>query len=355
MAAKTTSAAKRLLRLFALICLLAVCAAAAVFALWYQDNRRANFTSFAEVYIYPGTDASSALEQIASKAGVKNRRSLVRSFEKKQVDSFITPGHYSIQPSHSSVYVARMLNNGWQTPVRLTLEGNLRLKSGIASKISSQLLVDSLEVIRALEDEKLLSGYGFTPRDVFSLLVPATYQIYWTATMEDFLDIQKKAYDSFWTSANDAKAAALGLSRKQVSILASIVKGETNYVPEMPKIAGVYLNRLEKGMLLQADPTVAFCFDYKPTRILNKHLRVDSPYNTYIHPGLPPGPICVPTKDALEAVLNPDYGSPVRGQGNFYFCANPDFTRTHVFARTLSEHNRNADAFRAELNRRSRH
>ena len=355
MTAKSSQKAKHLLRSFAFICLLAFCAAAAVFALWYQDNRKGNFNSYAEVYIYPGTDASRAMEIIDSKAGVKNLRSLMRSFKDKQVDSFITPGHYSIQPTHSSVYVARMLNNGWQTPVRLTLEGNLRLKSGIASKISSQLLLDSLEVLRALDDEKLLSEYGFTPQDAFSLLVPATYQVYWTASMKDFFDIQKKAYEAFWTAGNDAKAASLGLSRKQVSILASIVKGETNYVPEMPKIAGVYLNRLSKGMLLQADPTVAFCFDYKPNRILNKHLKVDSPYNTYIHPGLPPGPICVPTKEALEAVLNPDYGSDTRGQGNFYFCANPDFTRTHVFARTLSEHNRNAEAFRAELNRRSRH
>ena len=121
----------------------------------------------------------------------------------------------------------------------------------------------------------------------------------------------------------------------------------------MPLIAGVYLNRLAAGMPQQADPTVAFCFDYKPQRILHKHLEVDSPYNTYRHPGLPPGPICVPSKAALEAVLNPDYGGE-RGKGNFYFCANPDFSGRHIFARTLSEHNANARAFQAELTRRAR-
>ena len=246
-----------------------------------------------------------------------------------------------------------MLNNAWQTPVRLTLAGNLRLKSNIAAKISSQLLLDSASVHKALNDNELLSQYGFNSRNVFSLLFPATYEIYWTAGIEDVLERQKQAWDSFWTEDNDRKAKALGLDRYKVSILASIVKGESNHEPEMPKIAGVYLNRLKIGMPLQADPTVAYCFDYKLSRVLNKHLQVDSLYNTYRPAGLPPGPICVPTKAALEAVLNPDFGGSW-GNGNLYFCANPDFSGTHVFAKTLSQHNANANAFRRELDRRSR-
>jgi len=238
-------------------------------------------------------------------------------------------------------------------PQKLTLTGNLRIKSNIAAKIASQLLLDSATVYKALNDERLLADYGFTPRTVFSLLIPDTYDLYWTSSMVDVLDRQKAAWDAFWTPDNDAKAKALHLTRQQVSTLASIVKGESNHEPEMPRIAGVYLNRLKVGMPLQADPTIAFCYDYKLNRILNRHLTVDSAYNTYIHAGLPPGPICVPTRAALEAVLNPDFGG-VWGNGNFYFCANPDFSGTHVFARTLAEHNRNAEAFRAELNRRSR-
>jgi len=135
--------------------------------------------------------------------------------------------------------------------------------------------------------------------------------------------------------------------------LASIVTAESNNEAEMPKIAGVYMNRLKIGMPLQADPTIAFCYDYQLNRILLKHLEVDSSYNTYKHTGLPPGPICVPTRSAMEAVLHPDFGG-TWGAGNLYFCANPDFSGTHVFAKTLSEHNRNAQAFQAELNRRSR-
>ena len=319
----------------------------------WQDSRQANISRELELYVYPSMGADEVLAELVASSAVRNPRSLARSFKDKQVDEFLQPGHYLIPASSPSVYVARMLNNGWQTPVRLTLSGNLRIKSNIAAKIASQLLLDSTEVYSALNDDALLSEYGTNSRDVFSLLIPDTYEIYWTASMRDFLAAQKSANDAFWTEERKSKASRLGLSRQEVSILASIVKGETNYEPEMPKIAGVYLNRLKAGWPLQADPTVAFCFGYSLTRVLNKPLEVDSPYNTYKHQGLPPGPICVPTKAALDAVLNPDFGGEW-GKGNFYFCANADFSGTHSFARTLAEHNRNADAFRRELSRRQK-
>ena len=319
----------------------------------WQDSRQANISRELELYVYPSMGADEVLAELVASSAVRNPRSLARSFKDKQVDEFLQPGHYLIPASSPSVYVARMLNNGWQTPVRLTLSGNLRIKSNIAAKIASQLLLDSTEVYSALNDDALLSEYGTNSRDVFSLLIPDTYEIYWTASMRDFLAAQKSANDAFWTEERKSKASRLGLSRQEVSILASIVKGETNYEPEMPKIAGVYLNRLKAGWPLQADPTVAFCFGYSLLRVLNKHLEVDSPYNTYKHQGLPPGPICVPTKAALDAVLNPDFGGEW-GKGNFYFCANADFSGTHSFARTLAEHNRNADAFRRELSRRQK-
>lgn len=170
--------------------------------------------------------------------------------------------------------------------------------------------------------------------------------MYWTATVEDILQKQKDAYDAYWTDERVAKAKKQGLTKEEVSILASIVKGETNYEPEMPSVAGVYLNRLHTGMKLQADPTVAYCLDYSVNRILLKHLEIDSPYNTYMHFGLPPGPIAVPTKACLDAVLDPDR------HGYLYFCANADFSGTHKFAVTYSEHLRNAREFQAALNAR---
>ena len=339
--------------LFSILVLLVVAMAALFGYNWLRDNKLPNFRKQAEIYVYPGAEANKVLEEIADKAQVRNRASLERCFKAKQVAQYLTPGHYTISPGDASVYVARMLNNGWQSPVRLSLTGNLRVKSNIAAKIASQLMLDSATVHRALDDERLLAEYGFTPRNVFSLLTPDTYDIYWTASMADVFDKQKAAWDAFWTAERDAKAKALRLTRQQVSVLASIVKAESNNEAEMPKIAGVYLNRLKIGMPLQADPTIAFCYDYKLNRILLKHLEVDSAYNTYKHTGLPPGPICVPTRAALEAVLNPDFGG-TWGAGNLYFCANADFSGTHVFAKTLAEHNRNAQAFQAELNRRGR-
>lgn len=329
-----------------LIILALMAVAAIVGGRWYRDNKMPNFNGKVELYVTPDTPYEEVLAEL--KARAISAKSLVRAFEDKKVSEFFSPGYYVLNASNSSVYAARMLNNGWQSPVNMTLSGTMRLKGEIARKIGNQLMIDSVSVRKALDDKDLLNEYGFTPQNVFALIQPDTYQMYWTATMKDVLDSQKKSWDAFWTDDNVAKAKKLGLSKLEVATLASIVTGESNHAPEMPKIAGVYLNRLRIGMKLQADPTVAYCFGYKLNRVLLRHLEVDSEYNTYKYEGLPPGPICVPAREALEAVLNPDYGP-----GNLYFCANPDFSGTHVFAKTLAEHGANARAFQTELNRRA--
>lgn len=172
--------------------------------------------------------------------------------------------------------------------------------------------------------------------------------MYWTASPQEIFERFRKEYDAFWTPGRIDRAEALGLDRMEVSVLASIVNGETLRKSEYPQIAGVYLNRLERGMKLQADPTVAFCFNYGPDRILKKHTRVDSPYNTYRYAGLPPAPINVPPKACIDAVLNPDT------HDYLYFCASPDFDGTHRFASSYSEHLRNARAFQRALTARQR-
>lgn len=318
------------------------------FASWYIDNKKPNFTREAVVYVRPGDEVADVLQHIADSAGVINSRSLRRAAASKQVSEYMKPGRYEVKPSSSSVYVARMLNNGWQTPGHLTLSGTMRQKEVIARKIANQMLVDSATVYAALCDDSLLGRYGFNSRNVFSLFIPDTYEMYWTADVEEILARQKEAYDAFWTAERTAKADKLGLSREEVSILASIVSGETNYEPEMPSVAGVYLNRLRIGMKLQADPTVAYCLGYSVNRILLSHLETDSPYNTYKYAGLPPGPIAVPSKACLDAVLNPDR------HGYLYFCASADFNGTHKFAASYSEHLRNAREFQAALNARSK-
>ena len=314
---------------------------------WWGDNRAGNPSADVELYVRPGTSAADVLAELGPQ--MRRPASLERVFRSKQVATYLKPGHYHFGRSASSAFIARSLNNGWQTPVNLTLAGSLRLKGEIARKISSQMLLDSAAVAAALDDKALLASYGFTPTTVFALFIPDTYKIYWTATMEEVLDMQKAAYDAFWTSERDAKARKLGLSRMDVSILASIVKGESNYQPDFAKLAGVYVNRLRRGMRLQSCPTVAFVFDYKKNRILNADLRVDSPYNTYTHDGLPPGPISVPDKAYLDAVLNPS-----TSEGYLYFCASPSFDGTHRFARSFEEHSRNARDYQRALDARSK-
>lgn len=322
----------------------ALCVAASFAAVCFYDHKMSNFNDNIELYVYPEMADSEVLGIIVGSGNAKSVRSLQRAFkEEKLADTGCKPGHYVLSKSNSSIYAARMLRLGWQSPVTLVLSGSIRSRARLAQKISAQMLMDSMDVINALGDSVLLAGYGFTTENVFALFFQDSYRMTWTDPMKIVLDQQKKEYDKFWSKENVAKAARLGLSKMDVSILASIVKGESNCVEEYPDIAQVYLNRLKKGMKLQADPTIAFCFNYEIKRILRKHLRVDSPYNTYKHKGLPPAPICVPGREAMNAVLNPGGGN------NLYFCASPDFNGRHIFAASYSEHLINARAYQRAL------
>lgn len=321
-------------------------AAGFVFGRYYSDNKKPNFTQKYVLYVRPEMNASQVMDSLQTGAGTLRPKSLQRAFSKMEVAQKMKPGRYVVDPSSTSIYVARMLVFGWQTPQNMTLSGTLRKKDRIAQRISSQMMVDSASVADALNDEMFLANYGFTPENVFAMILPDTYEMYWTASIKEIFDRLKKEYDAFWTQERLAKAKNQGLTPMEVSVMASIVSGETLKPFEYPVIAGVYLNRYKKGMKLQADPTIAFCYDYTLDRILKKHLTVDSPYNTYKHVGLPPAPINVPPKACLDAVLNPDKHNYI------YFCASPAFDGTHRFAVTYTEHLKNARAFQRELTAR---
>lgn len=321
-------------------------AAGFVFGRYYSDNKKPNFTQKYVLYVRPEMNASQVMDSLLTGAGTLRPKSLQRAFSKMEVAQKMKPGRYVVDPSSTSIYVARMLVFGWQTPQNMTLSGTLRKKDRIAQRISSQMMVDSASVADALNDEMFLANYGFTPENVFAMILPDTYEMYWTASIKEIFDRLKKEYDAFWTQERLAKAKNQGLTPMEVSVMASIVSGETLKPFEYPVIAGVYLNRYNKGMKLQADPTIAFCYDYTLDRILKKHLTVDSPYNTYKHVGLPPAPINVPPKACLDAVLNPDKHNYI------YFCASPAFDGTHRFAVTYTEHLKNARAFQRELTAR---
>lgn len=256
------------------------------------------------------------------------------------------PGHYVLRPGMSVVEVARMLKLGLQTPVRVSIN-NVRTPAQLAHKLSRQIDADSAAIMRALTSKELAAEVGFDSLTLFSMFIPDTYEVWWTVTPEDFVRRMKREYDRFWTPERDALRARSGLSRLEVMTLASIVYEETRKTDEMPRIAGVYINRLRRGIPLQADPTVKYAMqDFGLRRILHRHLKYPSPYNTYLNRGLPPSPICMPGKNAIDAVLH------FEEHDYLYFCARPTFDGYHNFARTLREHNANARAYSAELNRR---
>ena len=328
------------------LCAASLILAATLTVCWYNDNRRAGFAEDYVLYVYPDMSVSAVLDSLESGAGAKNMRSLERTFRKMEVEQKIKPGRYVVDTKCPNVYVARMLVFGWQTPQNMTLSGTIRTKGRLAQKIAAQMMVDSTAVDAALNDAGFLAGYGFTPENIFAMVIPDTYQMYWTASVKEIFDRLKKEYDAFWTTERLDAARKQNLSQMQVSVVASIVSGETLKDFEYPRIAGVYLNRYRKGIKLQADPTVCFCFNYELDRVLKKHLTVDSPYNTYKYAGLPPAPINVPPKACIDAVLNPEKHSYI------FFCASPAFDGTHRFAVSYSEHMKNARAFQRELTAR---
>ena len=329
---------------FALAVLLAVILGIR-FGHYFYDRKAPNFTGTYEFYVRPGMEPSAVVDTLVKSGVVIKKKSLHRTLDGLKE---MKVGHYTVDAKSSSMYVARMLANGWQTPVNLTLSGTIRTPGVLARKIGAQMLADSASVADFALSADSLARYGITPSLLFTMIIPDTYQMVWTSSVREIFDRFRKERDAYWTDARVELARKQGLTPTQVSTLASIVDGESHYAPELPTVAGVYLNRLRIGMPLQADPTVNYCYDYTLTRILRRHLDIDSPYNTYKYTGLPPGPISCPPKSCLEAVLY------AQNHNYLYFCADPSFNGTHRFAATLSEHNDNARAFQQALTRRQR-
>ncbi len=318
--------------------------AVVAYRMWY-DRKVPNFTGVQHIYVYPDMSPEEVEEDLLSSGKVKNASSFQRVF--KEV-SAVKPGHYLVDSTCTSMYVKRMLEKGWQTPVNLTLSGSIRREADLVRKIDAQMMVDSAQVAGFVGSNDSLARYGVKRPHLFTLIVPDTYQILWTASVSEIMDRLVEQRSAWWTEERKAAAQKQGLTPVEVSVLASIVDGETKYVPEQPAVAAVYLNRMRMGMKLQADPTVAYCFDYQLNRVLKSHLLVDSPYNTYKYMGLPPGPISCPPKSCLEAVLHPD------SHNYLFFCADPAFNGTHRFASSYSEHLANARAFQRALTERQR-
>ncbi len=265
--------------------------------------------------------------------------------KKKNYKTLVKPGRYRVKKGMNTNQIVNMLRSGKQEPVNLTFN-NVRFKEDLAGKVSKYIQADSLSVLSLFSNEKLITEYGFETETFRTMFIPNTYQFYWTTSAEDYAKRMYAEYQRFWTKSRIEKAEKIGLSPKEVIILASIVESETVKPDELKRVAGLYINRLKKGILLQADPTIKYAVgDYSLKRVLNKHLEIDSPYNTYKYAGLPPGPIAFPEVSAIDAVL--DY----EDHNYVFMCAKEDFSGYHNFAKTLAQHNKNADKYRKALDK----
>lgn len=322
----------------------AVVVGAAVAVIGYVQFKGKAVDEPAELYVSARSDYVQLVDSLLAHVG---HPWALRTYARRiDLEHTWKPGHYRLEPGMNVLEVTRMIKLGLQTPVQVAIN-NVRTPGQLAAKLARQIDADSASIARVLTSPETARSVGFDSLTLFSMFLPDTYELYWTVTPEDLVARMKREYDRFWTGERDRKRARSGLSRLEVMTLASIVYEETRKSDEMPRIAGVYVNRLRRGIPLQADPTIKYAMqDFGLRRILYRHLKYPSPYNTYINKGLPPSPICMPGKNAIEAVLD------FERHDYIFFCARPTFDGYHNFARTLAEHNANARAYSAELNRR---
>lgn len=249
----------------------------------------------------------------------------------------IKAGKYKITPSWSNRSLISHLRAGNQTPVNLVLTHGWLLED-VAAKAAQFIEADSTQLIQLFQNDKYLKQHGFTSETLMSLFIPNTYEFYWNADAKTFFERMIKEHEKFWNSRNRlSKAKELGFSPMEIYTLASIVEREISKDAEKKRVAGLYLNRIRIGMKLDADPTAKFATkDFKATRVLYKHIRFTSPYNTYLHKGLPPGPISMASIKSIDAVLDAEK------HNYYYMCVNPNQPGYHIFSESLEEHNRNA-------------
>lgn len=331
-------------KLFVIITVLAIIVvASAVFTVPFFSSGASKAKT---IYIYPDMTESAFSDSLEADFGQAYARRVMILSNYRQI---ITPRHigaYRVEKGMSPFELWRQLSSGTQSPVKFTFN-NLRTVADFAESASQQLCIDKNDMLRLLTDSASCASFGFTPQTVPAMLIPDTYEVYWSVKPEKLLGKMHDNYIRFWNDERKTKAKKLGLTPEEVVTLASIVEEETAYSPEKGKVARLYINRLSKGMKLQSDPTVKFAIgDFSLKRILHKHLAANSPYNTYAVQGLPPGPIRMPEKSTVNAVLNApphDY---------IYMCAKADFSGSHEFTASYAEHLRYARLYQAALNRR---
>ncbi len=336
---------KKRIYIILIVCLVLMLGTATNFSLkLFRSNTNKQFDQ-GYLYIPTGSNLDDVVAIIKAQQILNNTESFKWVASKMNFKN-IKPGKYKIKKGLSNIELVRLLRSGKQEPIKLTFQ-NIRLKTDFAGYIGKNFEIDSSAFLNMLDSIDLVRQYGFDEETIFCMFIPNTYELYWNTSKEKFFERMQKEYVKFWHTERLAQAKAIGLSPVQVSILASIVDQEALLNREMVRIAGVYMNRLNRGIKLEADPTVIFANgDFTVKRVLYKLLQKDSPYNTYKYIGLPPGPICMPSVAAIDAVLH------FEKHNYIYFCAKEDFSGLHNFASNVTEHQMNARKFQQALNNR---
>lgn len=344
---KISKGAKRFLQSFAAVIFLSVVIIGwgfyqKIFAPNVFDNKKDQI-----IYIPTGSNIDDVVQYLNEEGLVNDTEAFRWVAQKMNYSNNVKPGKYQLKNRMSNKEIVSLLRSGKQIPIKLTFS-NLRTSYDLAGAVGGKIEADSASIAFLFKDKNFLAKYGLNEENSLCLMIPNTYEFKWNTSAEEFFQRMSVEYKKFWSEQRKAKAKRIGLSQTEVCILASIVDKETRRNDEKPIIAGVYMNRYLKGWKLEADPTLVFAAgDFTIRRVLNEHKEIDSPYNTYLYTGLPPGPICMPAISSVDAVLNyakHDY---------MFFCAREDFSGYHSFAKDYSQHLANARKFQRELDKRN--
>lgn len=297
-------------------------------------------------HIYIPTDSTYTflLTQLQEKEVLKDVWSFEIVAQLKELPYKIKSGHYVIAPGMNNRQIVNLFRGGLQEPVKLVIY-NIRTKEEFSGLVGRTIEADSIKVLETLNSDSFCKTFQLDTVNILSHFIVDNYELWWNTPLEKFWKKMDASHQAFWNQDRLQKAKALNMSEKEIVTLASIVEKEAIFHKEMPTIAGVYLNRLKIGMPLQADPTLVFALrDFNARRVLNYHKDFDSPYNTYKNTGLPPGPICMPRQNSIDAVLNAEQHQ------YLYFCANPDMSGYSIFSKTYEEQMKVAAQYRKKLN-----
>lgn len=326
------------------IILMLIAIAGVICFIYYRKASQVYEYEAVMLYLPHGTTEEAFGDSLEAVTGKEFAGSVMALWQKLPGENVVKSGAYMIEPGQKALDVAKRLKHGQQTPVKVTFN-NIRTLDNLAERVAAQMEFSEDEFLAVADS--LASAEGISRKEVPALFLPDTFEAYWNESPHKFIARLKSHYDKFWNDERLGKAKAMNMTPIEVSTVASIVEEETNKADERPKVARLYLNRLKKGMKLQADPTVKFAVgDFTLRRITGEHLKVKSPYNTYLFAGLPPGPIRIPEAKTIDGVLN----APMHNY--IYMCAKEDFSGYHNFATDYATHRENARRYQKALDAR---